>query len=275
LRPVDTKTLLYAVIGNPVSHSLSPLMHNTAFKHIDYNGVYLAFNVKDIASAIRGIKSLGIKGVSVTIPHKQTVMEHLDDIDEKALNIGAVNTIINKEETLVGYNSDCLGAINALKEKTSIQGKKVVIIGAGGAARAIGFGILAEGGDLIILNKFKDEGELLANDLRVNYYPITDFEKLDCQILINATPLGMTPNVETTPVKSESLHKDMIVMDIVYNPLKTRLLKEAESKGCTTVDGVSMFIYQGAFQFELWTGQQAPVDLMRTVVLNNLINSPT
>jgi len=275
LRPVDTKTLLYAVIGDPVSHSLSPLMHNTAFKNIDYNGVYLAFNVKDIASAIRGIKSLGIKGVSVTIPHKQTVMEHLDDIDEKALNIGAVNTIINKEETLVGYNSDCLGAINALKEKTSIQGKKVVIIGAGGAARAIGFGILAEGGDLIILNKFKDEGELLANDLRVNYYPITDFEKLDCQILINATPLGMTPNVETTPVKSESLHKDMIVMDIVYNPLKTRLLKEAESKGCTTVDGVSMFIYQGAFQFELWTGQQAPVDLMRTVVLNNLINSPT
>ena len=275
MRPIDTKTLLYAVIGDPVSHSLSPLMHNTAFKHIDYNGVYLAFNVKDIASAIRGIKSLGIKGVSVTIPHKQTVMEHLDDIDEKALNIGAVNTIINKEETLVGYNSDCLGAINALKEKTSIQGKKVVIIGAGGAARAIGFGILAEGGDLIILNKFKDEGELLANDLRVNYYPITDFEKLDCQILINATPLGMTPNVETTPVKSESLHKDMIVMDIVYNPLKTRLLKEAESKGCTTVDGVSMFIYQGAFQFELWTGQQAPVDLMRTVVLNNLINSPT
>ena len=275
MRPVDTKTLLYAVIGNPVSHSLSPLMHNTAFKHIDYNGVYLAFNVKDIASAIRGIKSLGIKGVSVTIPHKQTVMEHLDDIDEKAIKIGAVNTIINKEETLVGYNSDCLGAINALKEKTSIQGKKVVIIGAGGAARAIGFGILAEGGDLIILNKFKDEGELLANDLRVNYYPITDFEKLDCQILINATPLGMTPNVETTPVKSESLHKDMIVMDIVYNPLKTKLLKEAESKGCTTVDGVSMFIYQGAFQFELWTGQQAPVDLMRTVVLNNLINSPT
>ena len=275
MRPIDTKTLLYAVIGDPVSHSLSPLMHNTAFKHIDYNGVYLAFNVKDIASAISGIKSLGIKGVSVTIPHKQTVMEHLDDIDEKALNIGAVNTIINKEETLVGYNSDCLGAINALKEKTSIQGKKVVIIGAGGAARAIGFGILAEGGDLIILNKFKDEGELLANDLRVNYYPITDFEKLDCQILINATPLGMTPNVETTPVKSESLHKDMIVMDIVYNPLKTRLLKEAESKGCTTVDGVSMFIYQGAFQFELWTGQQAPVDLMRTVVLNNLINSPT
>ena len=122
MRTIDTKTLLYAVIGDPVSHSLSPLMHNTAFKHIDYNGVYLAFNVKDITSATSGIKSLGIKGVSVTIPHKQTVMEHLDDIDEKALNIGAVNTIINKEETLVGYNSDCLGAINALKDKTRIQG---------------------------------------------------------------------------------------------------------------------------------------------------------
>jgi len=270
LRPIDTKTLLYAVIGDPVSHSLSPLMHNTAFKHIDYNGVYLAFNVKDITSAIRGIKSLGIKGVSVTIPHKQTVMEHLDDIDEKAIKIGAVNTIINKEETLVGYNSDCLGAINALKEKTSIQGKKVIIIGAGGAARAIGFGVLAEGGELSILNKFKDEGELLANDLGVDYYPIIDFKKMDCHILINATPLGMTPNVETTPVKPEALHKGMVVMDIVYNPLKTRLLKEAESKGCITVDGVSMFIYQGAFQFELWTGQQAPMDIMKSIVLTEL-----
>jgi shikimate dehydrogenase len=245
-------------------------MHNNAFKHIGYNGVYLAFNVKNIKQAIEGMKSLGIKGFSVTIPHKQTVMEHLDEIDEKAQNIGAVNTIINTDGRLIGYNSDCLGAMSALKEKTNIKDKNVIIIGAGGAARAIGFGIRAEGGKLTILNKFEDEGELLAKDLDVNYYPIEEFENKECDILIHATPLGMTPDVHTTPVKKEALHKNMVVMDIVYNPLKTRLLKEAEDIGCTIVDGVSMFIYQAVFQFELWTGKKAPVNLMRKVVLDAL-----
>lgn len=270
MRVIDTKTSLYAVIGDPVSHSLSPLLHNSAFENIGYNGVYLAFNVKDIFSAVAGIKSLGLKGVSVTIPHKQTVMEHLDEIDEKAENIGAVNTIKNTDGKLIGYNSDCLGAINALKEKTGIQGKKVVIIGAGGVARAIGFGILSEGGNLTILNKFEDEGELLANDLNVNYFPITEFKNIECEILINATPLGMTPDIDSTPVNKETLEKDMVVMDVVYNPLKTRLLKEAQETGCMTVDGVSMFIYQAVFQFELWTGEKAPVNLMREVVLEAL-----
>ena len=270
MRTIDTKTSLYAVIGNPVSHSLSPLMHNCAFEHIGFNGVYLAFNVKEISSAIEGIKSLGIKGVSVTIPHKQTVMECLDEIDDKALKIGAVNTIVNKRGKLIGYNSDCLGAMYALKEKTSIKNKNVVIVGAGGAARAIGFGTLAEGGKLTILNKFEDEGERLANNLGVKYYPISQFEKINCDILINATPLGMTPDTKSTPVKQDALHKDLVVMDIVYNPLKTKLLKEAENSGCITVDGMSMFIYQGAFQFELWTGQKAPVEIMKHVVLSEL-----
>jgi len=270
LRPIDSETSLYAVIGDPVSHSLSPLIHNSAFTHINYNGVYLAFNVKDIASAIAGVKSLGIKGVSVTIPHKQTVMKYLDEIDDNASKIGAVNTIINKEGKLVGYNSDCLGAIRALKEKTDIHGKKIIIIGAGGAARAIGFGILAEGGELTILNKYEDEARLLATDLGVVHYPITQFEKIDCHILINATPLGMIPDIESTPVKKEELHEDMVVMDIVYNPLKTRLLKDAENTGCVIVDGVAMFIYQAVFQFELWTGQKAPVDVMKRIVLVEL-----
>lgn len=268
--PMDTKTGLYAVIGDPVSHSLSPVMHNSAFQYIGYNGVYLAFHVKEISSAVAGIKSLGIKGVSVTIPHKQAIMQYLDEIDEKALNIGAVNTVYHKEGKLIGFNSDCLGAMSALKEKTDIQGKQVVMIGAGGAARAIGFGIIAEGGDLTILNKFEDEGKLLANDLGVNYYPMSHFERMECHILINATPLGMTPDIESTPVSQNNLHKDIVVMDIVYNPLKTRLLREAEHAGCTTVDGISMFIYQGAFQFELWTGQKAPLDIMKNAVMNEL-----
>lgn len=272
---IDTNTSLYCVLGNPVSHSLSPVMHNSAFAHTGYKGVYLAFKVTDIASAITGIKALGIKGASITIPHKVAVMEFLDDIDEKANKIGAVNTIVNKDGMLYGYNTDCIGAINALLEKTEIKGKDVVMIGAGGAARAIGFGLLSEGGKLTILNILEDEGELLAKDLGVKYYPLSYFNKVDCQILINATPVGMTPNTEDMPVNSKDLKKDMVVMDIVYNPLKTRLLKEAENIGCITVDGVSMFVYQGVAQFEMWTGQKAPVDLMRKVVLNALLNRST
>ncbi|OIN95476.1 MAG: shikimate dehydrogenase [Deltaproteobacteria bacterium CG1_02_45_11] len=270
---IDTHTALYCVLGNPVSHSLSPVMHNRAFAHTGYSGVYLAFKVTDIAAAVTGIKALGIKGASITIPHKVAIMEFLDDIDEKATRIGAVNTIVNKDGRLYGYNTDWTGAMDALLEKTDIKDKDVVMIGAGGAARAIGSGIVSEGGKLTILNILEDEGELLAKDLEVNYYPLSYFNKVDCQILINATPVGMTPNTEDMPVNRQSLKEGMVVMDIVYNPLKTRLLKEAENIGCVTIDGVAMFVYQGAAQFEMWTGQKAPVDLMRQVVLKTLQNT--
>ncbi|MDI6688370.1 MAG: shikimate dehydrogenase [Desulfobacterales bacterium] len=269
---IDSKTSLYAVLGDPVSHSLSPVMHNSAFANTGYNGVYLAFNVKDrnLASAISGIKALGIKGASITIPHKVAVMEFLDELDEKALKIGAVNTIVNRDGKLFGYNTDCLGATNALLEKTDIKNKDVVILGSGGAARATGFGIVSEGGRLTILGVLKDEGENLAKDLGVNYYHLSEFGKIDCSILINATPVGMTPDTKAMPIERQDLNKEMVVMDIVYNPIKTRLLKEAEDLGCITVDGASMFVYQGVAQFEMWTGKKAPVDIMRTTVLNAL-----
>lgn len=259
-------------MGDPVSHSLSPLMHNAAFGHIGFNAVYLAFGVRDrdLASAVAGIRALGIKGASVTIPHKINVMDHLDEIEGTALKIGAVNTIVNKDGHLYGYNSDCLGAMSALREKTDIKGKKVIMAGAGGAARAIGFGILAEGGELTILNHIKEEGEKLSGDLGVNYYPLSEYRDHSCDIFINTTPLGMTPDTGSMAVTPDFLNKTMVVMDIVYNPLKTRLLKEAEKLGCTIVDGLSMFVYQGVSQFESWTGEKAPVDLMRAVVLNAL-----
>ena len=267
---INASTSLFCVIGDPISHSLSPVMHNSAFAHIGYNGVYLAFNVKEVSSAIAGIKGLGIKGVSVTIPHKLTVMEFLDEIDESAIKIGAVNTIVNRQEKLYGSNTDYLGAINALLEKTSIKDKNVIMIGAGGAARAIGYGILSEGGRLKIVNILEDEGKQLARDLDVEYYPLQDYKDYNCQILINATPIGMSPNIDEMPIKKEYLQKDMVVMDVVYNPLKTRLLKEAEDIGCITIGGVSMFVYQGVAQFELWTGKKAPVDVMRKTVLDAL-----
>lgn len=267
---INTKTFLYGVMGDPVSHSLSPAMHNAAFEKIGYNGVYMAFPVKDVKSAVTGIRALNVKGVSVTIPHKISVMEYLDEIDDQAKEIGALNTIVNKDGHLFGYNSDCLGAINALLDKTDIKGKDVVIAGAGGAARAIAFGIVAEGGNLKILNQIKEEGEALAADLSVSYFPLSDYKKHEAEIFINATPLGMTPDIETTPVDIDYLTKDMTVMDIVYNPLKTTLLREAEAKGATIVDGVAMFVYQGISQFESWTGEKAPSDLMRQVVLDSL-----
>lgn len=267
---INTKTSLYGVMGDPVSHSLSPAMHNAAFEKIGYNGVYLAFPVKDVSSAVAGIRALNVKGVSVTIPHKIAVMDYLDEIDEQALKIGALNTIVNKDGHLYGYNSDCLGAMNALLDKTEIKGKDVVIAGAGGAARAIAFGIIAEGGRLTILNQIKEEGEALAADLGVNYHPLDEYKNHESDIFINATPLGMTPNTDAMPVATDYLNKRMTVMDIVYNPLKTKLLKEAEAKGCTIVDGVSMFVYQGISQFESWTGEKAPAELMRKVVLDSL-----
>lgn len=267
---INANTRLYGVIGDPVSHSLSPVMHNAAFRAIEYNGVYVAFHVKNIKDAVSGVRALNIQGASVTIPHKVTVMAHLDEIEGKAKKIGAVNTIVNRDGWLFGYNSDCEGAIRALGEATSIQGKKVLLLGAGGAARAIGFGILEAGGSLTILNIIKEEGERLAKDLGVHYYPLESYRDFECDILINATPVGMTPRTDAMPISSDFLKKEMVIMDIVYNPLKTLLLKEAEKKGCKTVDGVSMFVYQAISQFESWTGQGAPYDLMRKTVLKAL-----
>jgi shikimate dehydrogenase len=266
----NTQTSLYGVIGNPIEHSMSPLMHNSAFIETGYNGAYLAFHVTDLESAIAGVRGLGVNGLSVTIPHKVAIMDLLDEIDDMAVKIGAVNTVVNQDGKLLGYNTDCLGAINALLEKTEIKGKNVVMIGAGGAARAAGFGILAEGGNLTILNILEDEGTRLSKDLGVPYYHLSEFSRFDYDILINTTPVGMSPVVDNMPVDQKDLRLDKVVMDVIYNPLKTKLLAESEKIGCTTVDGVSMFVYQGVAQFEMWTGKKAPVDTMRNIVLKAL-----
>ena len=253
-----------------MSHSLGPLMHNTAFSALGYNGAYLAFRVKDIGKAVVGIKALGIKGASITIPHKVSVMDFLDELDDTAKKIGAVNTIINRQGVLTGYNSDGLGAVKALLEKTTIKDKDVVILGAGGAARAIGFAIISEGGRVTVINRTPAKGEALAKDLGADFQPISKLTKTECHILINTTPVGMMPDIDAMPVRKQDLDKTMVVMDVVYNPLKTRLLRTAENIGCQTIDGVSMFVYQGAFQLELWTGMKAPVDVMKKAVLNAL-----
>ncbi len=261
---------IYAVFGDPIGHSLSPLMHNSALAQTGLDGFYHAFRVKDIGAAVRGVRGLGIRGASITIPHKVGVIEHLDKIDALAAQIGAVNTIVNRQGILWGYNSDYVGAVQALTEKTSISGKEVAIIGAGGGARAVGFGLKQQGGKVTIINRTRDRGELLAHDLNCEFEPLADLQRLPYQILINATSAGMHPDKNSIPLNTGLLEAGMVVMDMVYNPLKTRFLAQAEKIGCTTVDGLAMFVHQGAVQFELWTGKKAPVDVMRQVVLEEL-----
>ncbi len=274
---ITAETSLYGVFGKPVFHSMGPLIHNTLFNQMDIDAVYLAFQIEDITKAVEAIRTLGIKAVSVTIPFKEAILAHLDEIDEMALEIGAVNTVINKDGHLFGCNTDCDGAVQPLKAVAEIRDRNVLIFGAGGAARAVAFGIAKEGGFITVVNRDKTKGKLLAQQVGGEYVSFdafrdskssfASFGKTD--IVINCTSLGMTPHVNETPVNSDLfslwMNKNMVVMDIVYNPLNTKLLQDARGNGCTTVDGLSMFIHQGAAQFQLFTGRSPSLGLMREI----------
>ncbi|BBO69597.1 shikimate dehydrogenase (NADP(+)) [Desulfosarcina alkanivorans] len=268
--PVDSRTRLYAVIGDPIAHSLSPVMHNAAFRRIGHNGVYVAFRVTDLPGAVAGIRALNLHGCSVTIPHKVAIMGLLDHVDPLARQIGAVNTIVNDAGRLYGFNSDSPGAMAALLEKTPVAHRRVAVVGAGGAARALAHGVTAYGGRLTIVNRSDDRGRRLAGELDCDFCPLADFSGVGYDILVNTTPVGMTPHTDRMPVAHACLRPGMTVMDIVYHPLETRLLKAAREAGCTVVDGVAMFVHQGACQLERWTGKKAPVQLMKKTVLEAL-----
>lgn len=269
---INGETLLYGIIGNPVRHSLSPLMHNRAFRELGINGVYVPFPVTDVESAIAGIRGLGVGGTSVTIPHKQSIMPFLDHIDPVAQRIGAVNTIVavRTEEgiKLHGKNTDWLGANRALEQEISLDGKNVVLLGAGGSARAIGFGLIEVGATVTLCSRTEKSGRELAAALKCNWVPLQDVDCLSADILVNATSVGMHPHEDATLVSKGCLSGYRVVMDIVYAPLTTRLLKEAAGAGCSTVNGLEMLLYQGVAQFEIWTGRNAPIDLMRDALLS-------
>jgi shikimate dehydrogenase len=267
---IDAHTRLYGVLGNPVGHSLSPAMHNAAFGQVGYNGVYVAFEVSDLPAAINGVRALNLYGCSVTIPHKVAVMDLLDDIDPLARRIGAVNTIVNKGGRLVGMNSDSPGAMAALLEKTPVAHRHAAVIGAGGAARALAHGIVSQGGRLTIVNRTQEKGRQLARELKGEFCSPAEFSGIGVDILINTTSVGMVPNIDQMPVGHACLRPGTTVMDIVYHPLETKLIKAARDAGCTVVDGVAMFVHQGAIQFECWTGQKAPLQLMKRTVLDAL-----
>jgi shikimate dehydrogenase len=263
---INQQTKLYGVMGYPIGHSLSPILHNAAFRVCGINAVYLAFESRDAEGCLSGMRALGIKGMSVTIPHKSKVIPLLDEVTPLAKSVGAVNTIVNDRGRLVGHNSDAIGALRSIEEKVPLSGMRCLLIGAGGAARAIGFILKDKGAALSVVNRSKDRGETLAGKLHCPYIPLEEVVKHDADMVIQTTPVGMYPHVNQCPVPAQLLKKGMLVMDIIYNPLDTRLLKEAKNRGCIVIDGLSMFIYQGAEQFELWTGVHPPVSEMRRAV---------
>lgn len=267
---IDHNTKLYGVVGYPIAHSLSPLMQNRALLAMKVNAIYLAFETKDIAGCLKGMKSFDIKGLSVTIPHKSSVLPLLDDIDVLAEKIGAVNTIVNDNGRLIGYNTDAIGAIRALEEKIDVQNISGLIIGAGGAARAIGFILKEKGVSISVVNRSQGRGRELAHSLECPFVPLDKVGEQEADLLVQTTPVGMHPHNNQCIVPETILKKNMVVMDIIYNPLKTRLLKMAEEKGCITINGLGMFIHQGAEQFRLWTGLEPPIGAMSRVVTEAL-----
>jgi shikimate dehydrogenase len=281
---ISGKTRVCGVIGDPIEHTLSPIMHNAAFEALKLDYVFLAFKVKpaEVGNAISGMRALTIHGLNVTMPHKSTVINYLDEIDQASKTIGSVNTILNKAGRLFGFNTDGIGALKALRENgVEPRGKKVLLLGAGGAARAIAYILAQEADELVILNRTPKPATELTNLLKKAFNkkvianaltPGTIKDNLvDSDVLINATSVGMKPNANQTPVAPEWLKADLAVMDIVYSPVETKLAKDAKAVGAKVVSGVEMLIYQGAASFEIWTSGKAPVEVMRKAALNHLL----
>ncbi len=277
-KEITGDTAVYGVIGKPIAHSLSPHIHNAAFRQAGLNAVYLPFLVDDVVEFVRAFEAVPVSGYSVTIPHKVAVMDVLDEVDPVARDIGAVNTVVRREGTLLGSNTDCPAAMSALANalggrqgtESPLAGKRVVLLGAGGAARAVAYGLTRAGAQVTILNRTVAKAEALAKELAAECGGLDELADVTCDVLINTTSVGMHPRVEESIVPAQALRPGMVVFDAVYNPMKTRLLAEAEQARCVTVSGVDWFVEQAALQFETWTEQPAPRELMRRVVVENL-----
>ncbi len=272
---ITGKTIPYGLFGYPVRHTFSPQMHNYVFNELNIDGVYLPFEVKPeyLKMSLKSLVWLGFKGINITVPHKQTCMEFLDDIDEEAELIGAVNTIKVKKEKLIGYNTDGIGFINSLqKNNIDLKGSKILVLGAGGASRAISVSMVRNNN----LNKiyiydidFSKSKSLIEklNSIRSDIalgIEESDLENLtkEIDILINATPVGLRK--EDIPINPDFIKPNLkLVYDLIYNPPKTNLLKEAQDKGIFVINGLNMLVNQAAVSFKIWTGKDAPVDIMR------------
>ena len=279
---VSGKTRVCAVIGDPIEHTLSPSLHNAAFKHLNLDFVFLAFRVTPdhLENAIRGVRALGVRGLNVTMPHKNAVTEFLDEADSAVKFLGAANTILNQGGRLRGFNTDGVGALRALKQNgVELVGKKVLLLGAGGAAKAIAFSLVKEVDELSILNRDVAKARELVSVLEPCCRNVMGDELTltqiatalqDADVLINATSAGMSPNVYESLIRPEWLSPKLCVMDIVYNPVETKLIRDAKAAGAKVVSGIEMLLYQGAASFEIWMSVPAPVEVMKEALLGKL-----
>lgn len=274
---INSKTSIYGIIGYPIGHSLSPLIHNYAFENLDFNSVYVSFDVneEDLKDAIMGIKALGIKGLNVTVPHKESVIKYLDRISDEAKLIGAVNTIKNNSGSLEGYNTDVTGFMESLKEhNVDVVGKNAVILGAGGAAKAVAVGLALLGvKSIYVCNRSIDKAKELSihmgnnfniKSLGISYNDLNMLDEID--ILINATSVGMYPNVDVSPIEEDVVAKAKFVYDIIYNPEKTLFLSYAEKYRIKYINGLDMLINQAIDSFKIWTG----ANFDKKIILNFL-----
>lgn len=282
VRMQDRQTSIYGLIGNPVSHSISPAIHNALFKEMGLNNVYVPFKVDNAGDFIEQFKRLDVKGCSVTIPHKESVIKYLDEIDPMAEKIGAVNTIVNRNGKLFGFNTDAEAAIKTLESVNQIPGiterngnlcgKRIALLGAGGAARAIAYGLKDRGACITIFNRNPDRARLLADEVGCSFRALNDLRSAEADIIVNATPVGMFPSINETPVDKDMLRSNMIVFDTIYNPIETKLLSDAREQGCRIVGGLPMFVRQAAAQFKLWTGQMPSLELIEKIAYKRLTN---
>ncbi len=281
---ISNERQLIGLIGSPVKQSKSPLMHNALFEKYGLKYEYIAFNVaeKDLTSAVSGLRALNFAGANITVPHKVAIIPHLDAISPEAAKIGAVNTIVNKNGRLIGYNTDGEGYLRSLLEETKydLAGKNVLLLGAGGAARTIAC-VLSEQeiASLTILNRDLKRAEWLQGRIDCDFpVKIAIIDKIQeyigaADLIINTTTVGMSPGVNKTLVPKDLIRSDQMVSDIIYNPLITRLLREAYEQGAATHSGLGMFVYQGALAFEKWTGISPDTDFMKEIVLAALTDS--
>jgi len=270
-KEINGKTKIIGLIGKNIENSLSPLIHNQIILKNSLNFCYLSFKVTEsgLGEAIQGIRALNIRGVNITFPYKEKAIKFLDEVEESAQRIGAVNTIVNNRGILTGYNTDVIGFKKSLQEdgKFAIKGEKAVIFGAGGAARAVAFALLEEGiEEIYIFNRTPEKTEKIKQDLsslfpgsNINIFPL-EKKKLkekteEAHLLVNATSLGMPPKIDYTPLPDEKLfHPDLLVYDLIYHPAKTLFLRQAEKAGAKIINGLPMLVYQGIESFYLWTG---------------------
>jgi len=281
---INPQTKVYALIGNPVSHSMSPAIHNAAFMELNLDSIYVAFQVEDVKNALAGMRALdNFRGMSVTIPHKIEVMQYVDEIPDVDRHIGSINTVVKEDGKLIGFNTDGPGALKAIVDAgVELAGKKVLMLGAGGAARAIAFTLAQKGsiGELVLLDINEEFLSQLTGDLQSGTDAVivpgalnpaaVEEHMAAADLIINCTPVGMHPNEDATLVPDHLFRPGQVVFDVVYNPLKTKLLRQAKAKGLKVIPGVEMFINQAILQFERFAGADAPEELMRSVVMEQL-----